>query len=92
MKVSIRRERVKESGNIQRDVNGRNDEIETAGQFLQYAIMFRVVDVVGAQLTRFRLFAVTGREGMNFASSLVSKLQRHVAQAADADAIAIWPH
>src|ERR1700752_3651943 len=85
MKAPIRRERLEQTRNIARYVDGRYDEIETAGNLLEGAIVLRVVDVMSAQQASLLFLAIARGESVDFATPFVGELQGHVAQAADAD-------
>src|SRR5215472_10697208 len=85
MKYAFRREGSQQSRDIQGNIDGGNDEIEAASDFLQLDVAFGVVDVVRAEFAGFRLLAIARGERVDFAAPSVCKLQRHVAQPADAD-------
>ena len=85
MKAPIRRERLEQTRNIDRYVDGRYDEIETAGNLLENAIAPRIMDVMGAQQASLLFLAIARRKGVDFATPFVGELQGHVAQATDAD-------
>ena len=85
MKNAFRREGSQQSRDIQGNIDGGNDEIEAPSDFLQLDVAFGVVDVVRTEFAGFRLLAIARGESVDFAAPSVGKLQRHVAQPADAD-------
>jgi len=74
VKNAFRRERPKQSGNIHRDVDSGDDEVEASRDFLQCTIAFRVVDVVCAEFPCLGLLTIGSGEGVDFATPFVSKL------------------
>ncbi len=78
-------ERSEQSGDIERDVDGGNDQVETAGEVFERTVAFGVVNEMRAQFFRFLLFTIAGGEGMDFAAPFVGELKREMTQSADAD-------
>ena len=70
---------------FERSLYSNDDEIEAASDFLQLDVAFGVVDVVRTEFMGFRFLAIARGERVDFAAPSVGKLQRHVAQPADAN-------
>src|SRR5215471_6897024 len=68
MKNAFRREGAQQSRDIQGNIDGGNDEIEAASDFLQLDVAFGVVDVVRAEFAGFRFLAIARSERVDFAA------------------------
>lgn len=79
MKNALRRKGSQQAGNIQRNIDGGDDEIEAASDSLQLDVTFGVVDVVRTEFAGFRFLVIARGERMDFAAPFVCKLQRHMA-------------
>src|SRR5215471_1472282 len=71
MKNAFRREGSQQSRDIQGNIDGGNDEIEAASDFLQLDVAFGVVDVVRAEFAGFRLLAIARGESVHFTAPSV---------------------
>ncbi len=78
-------ERTKQAGDVERRVNGGDDEVEASLQLLEFAVALGVVDDMRAELLGLGFLVVAGGEGVDFAAPFVGELERHVPKAADAD-------
>src|SRR5216683_2852640 len=85
MKNAFRRKGSQQSGDIQGNIDGGDDEIEAASDFLQLDVAFGVVDVVRTEFAGFRFLAIARGERVDFAAPSAGKLQCHMAQPADAN-------
>ena len=85
MQNTLRCKGTKQSRDILRDVDGRDDEIKAARERFQSGVLLRVVNLMRAKTASFLFLAVTGGERMNFATPLVRELKSHMAQSTDTD-------
>jgi hypothetical protein len=75
MQNTLGREGTKQSRDILRDVDGRDDEIKAARERFQSGGLLRVVNLTRAKTASFLFLAVTGGERMNFANPTSSRTE-----------------
>ena len=85
MQAPLRPENVKKRGNLQRDIDRRDNEVQGAGEFLERIGIPGVMDKVSAKLPGLGFLAIAGGKCVDLAAPLAGKLERHVPEAANAD-------